>query len=213
MRHATLRQKSSLLATYIRLCQDPQALVDIYINYDCDRASLENIYERLVNVIAGLGQTHFPLQSKAEEGSTDSKTTAFISSQTANLASISAVGDPKITARYAAFAPEQRIRRQALDGVIAILVSLVEWTNIMRPPAAEEPSEAQDKASRPSHSEHRMSMASMNGFAPHDVENRDNPEKFESERQRKTSLMEGIRDFNFKPKRVSSDYLPLNSSA
>ena len=47
MRHATLRQKSLLLSVYQRLCQDPQALVEIYINYDCDRTAIENIYERL----------------------------------------------------------------------------------------------------------------------------------------------------------------------
>lgn len=205
MRHATLRQKSSLLSTYLRLCQDPQALVDIYINYDCDPASIENIYERLINVIGRLGQAHFPLQSKAEEGSTDSKIATFIAAQTANLASISAVGDSKISAKYVAFGAEQRIRRQALDGVIAILRSLVEWTNIMRPPVpAEESNDGSDRPIRPSHSDHRMSVHSAGGLITPDAQNQDAPEKFESARQQKTSLMEGIRNFNTKPKRVSS---------
>ena len=203
MRHATLRQKSSLLSTYLRLCQDPQALVDIYINYDCDRSSVENIYERLVNVIGRLGQAHFPLQSKAEEGSTDSKLATFMSAQTAQLASISPVGDSKITARYAGFGSEQRVRRQALDGVIAILRSLVEWTNIMRPPQVEDNVESGDKAMRPSHSDHRLSVASVGAFGLSDSQIKDDPERFASARQQKTSLMEGIRDFNFKPKRVS----------
>lgn len=48
MRNSTVRQKSILLAVFHRLAQDPQALVDIYLNYDCDRASLDNIYERFV---------------------------------------------------------------------------------------------------------------------------------------------------------------------
>jgi brefeldin A-inhibited guanine nucleotide-exchange protein len=179
--------------------------VDIYINYDCDRASIENIYERLVNVIGRLGQAHFPLQSKAEEGSTDSKIATFTAAQSANLASISAVGDSKITAKYAGFAAEQRIRRQALDGVIAILRSLVEWTNIMRPPApTEESNDPGDRPVRPSHSDHRMSVTSAAGLITPDSQNQDAPEKFESARQQKTSLMEGVRNFNFKPKRVSS---------
>jgi brefeldin A-inhibited guanine nucleotide-exchange protein len=46
MRNSTVRQKSLLLALVGRLAQDPQALVDIYLNYDCDRSSLDNIYER-----------------------------------------------------------------------------------------------------------------------------------------------------------------------
>jgi brefeldin A-inhibited guanine nucleotide-exchange protein len=203
MRHATLRQKSSLLSTYLRLCQDPQALVDIYINYDCDRSSVENIYERLINVIGRLGQAHFPLQSKAEEGSTDSKLATFMAAQTAQLSSISPVGDSKITAKYAGFGSEQRIRRQALDGVITILRSLVEWTNIMRPPQADESIDAGERTTRPSHSDHRLSVASVGGFGTTESQIRDDPERFASARQQKTSLMEGIRDFNFKPKRVS----------
>lgn len=46
MRNSTMKQKSILLAAFGRLAQDPQALVDIYLNYDCDRASLDNLYER-----------------------------------------------------------------------------------------------------------------------------------------------------------------------
>lgn len=46
MKQSTVRQKSILLAVFGRLATDPQALVDIYLNYDCDSASLGNIYER-----------------------------------------------------------------------------------------------------------------------------------------------------------------------
>jgi brefeldin A-inhibited guanine nucleotide-exchange protein len=46
MRTSTLRQKIVLLNVLQRLCQDPQALVEIYLNYDCDREATENIYER-----------------------------------------------------------------------------------------------------------------------------------------------------------------------
>ena len=46
MRTSTLKQKIVLLNVLQRLCQDPQALVEIYLNYDCDRKAIENIYER-----------------------------------------------------------------------------------------------------------------------------------------------------------------------
>jgi len=46
MRTSTLKQKIVLLNVLQRLCQDPQALVEIYLNYDCDREAIENIYER-----------------------------------------------------------------------------------------------------------------------------------------------------------------------
>ena len=46
MKSSTLKQKAVILSMLSRLCQDPQALVDIYINYDCDSEASDNIYER-----------------------------------------------------------------------------------------------------------------------------------------------------------------------
>lgn len=60
MRNSTVRQKSILLAVFGRLAQDPQALVDIYLNYDCDRASLDNIYERYASRSSLLVLADFP---------------------------------------------------------------------------------------------------------------------------------------------------------
>jgi brefeldin A-inhibited guanine nucleotide-exchange protein len=46
MKTSTLKQKSVILSMVSRLCQDPQALVDIYINYDCDSEAADTIYEQ-----------------------------------------------------------------------------------------------------------------------------------------------------------------------
>ena len=46
MKTSTLKQKAVILAMFSRLCKDPQALVDIYLNYDCDREAADNIYEQ-----------------------------------------------------------------------------------------------------------------------------------------------------------------------
>jgi brefeldin A-inhibited guanine nucleotide-exchange protein len=46
MRTSTLKQKAVILGMLSRLCQDPQALVEIYLNYDCDSEAADNIYER-----------------------------------------------------------------------------------------------------------------------------------------------------------------------
>lgn len=45
MRNSTLKQKAVILNLLLKLCQDPQALVELYLNYDCDDAA-GNIYER-----------------------------------------------------------------------------------------------------------------------------------------------------------------------
>ena len=56
MRTSTTAQKSVLLGTLARLSRDPQALVELYLNYDCDRTALENLYERLMNVMSRIAQ-------------------------------------------------------------------------------------------------------------------------------------------------------------
>ena len=46
MKTSTLRQKVVIMHTLSRLCHDPQALVELYLNYDCDSEATDNIYEQ-----------------------------------------------------------------------------------------------------------------------------------------------------------------------
>ena len=48
MKTSTLKQKAVILNMLQRLCQDPQALVELYLNYDCDGDAVDNIYEQCV---------------------------------------------------------------------------------------------------------------------------------------------------------------------
>ena len=52
MRTSSLKQKAVILGMLSRLCQDPQALVEIYLNYDCDSDAADNIYEQYVDTAA-----------------------------------------------------------------------------------------------------------------------------------------------------------------
>lgn len=47
-RHSSPQQKTYLLHVLERLCSNPQALVEIYLNYDCDGSALDNMFQRLV---------------------------------------------------------------------------------------------------------------------------------------------------------------------
>lgn len=38
-------QKQYFMDVLERLAADPRALVELYLNYDCDRAALENIFQ------------------------------------------------------------------------------------------------------------------------------------------------------------------------
>lgn len=46
MRSSTLKQKAVILAMLSKLSQEPQALVELYLNYDCDGEAVDNIYEQ-----------------------------------------------------------------------------------------------------------------------------------------------------------------------
>ncbi|QSL64415.1 hypothetical protein MERGE_001716 [Pneumocystis wakefieldiae] len=48
MRNSTYQQKQILLEILQRISNDPKVLVEVYLNYDCDRAALDNIYEKKV---------------------------------------------------------------------------------------------------------------------------------------------------------------------
>ena len=50
MKTSSLKQKAVILSMLQRLCRDPQALVEIYLNYDCDSEAVDNIYEQCVQL-------------------------------------------------------------------------------------------------------------------------------------------------------------------
>ncbi|WVR06225.1 hypothetical protein IAU60_003255 [Kwoniella sp. DSM 27419] len=230
MRHSTIRQKSIILGVFIRLCQDPQALVEIYINYDCDRAAPENIYEKLMNIVSKIGQTHFAPPSKEELGQGGPSKQAGGSNGPAIPPSLSTAalgGEHGHNApHYAGLSPEIKLRRQSLECLVAALKSLVSWStagpsvkvNQEDAPRGSEDglgrhhasdsmsgSTSQLAAPTPTWPADPSSRSSVSGVASNGVSTPDIGEddvgRFESAKQRKNTLLEGIKKFNFKPKR------------
>jgi brefeldin A-inhibited guanine nucleotide-exchange protein len=200
MRNATLRQKSVLLGIFSRLCADPQALVEIYLNYDCDRASLENIYERLVNVISKMGTTQIvaPISGASHDRAmspADSAANAFpFPMPSISPAFQVAAHDPTI-------APEAQLKRQSLEAIIQVLRSLVVWAGKGTGNHPEGP--LSDSASSIGRQSEDIDERDRSSNATPDIGGvADDPSRFENAKQRKTALLEGIRKFNFKPKRV-----------
>lgn len=46
MKTSSYQQKLTFMNVLTRLCNDPRALVEVYLNYDCDRGAMDNMYER-----------------------------------------------------------------------------------------------------------------------------------------------------------------------
>ncbi|SNX83936.1 probable SEC7 - component of non-clathrin vesicle coat [Melanopsichium pennsylvanicum] len=247
MRTSTAKQKSILLGVLIRLCQDPQNLVEIYLNYDCDRTALDNIYERLMNVISKISQTHVSATAEGKEAAGAAGQGAALPRSSgqgpAIPPSLSTAGeasqDSIMSSSSANQSVEARLKRQSLDCLCSVLRSLVVWSS-----RASVTSEAAGQylsghpgdstgSPRPSEdirignetvaldSENLMESHSSPATTPsanlgigasgseilrgQTPEPQDDPSRFENAKQRKTILLEGIKKFNFKPKRGVDD--------
>ena len=271
MRNSSVRQKLVLLNVLARLCLDPQALVEMYINYDCDRTSLDNIYERLVNIVSRISTTQFQTVTPAHTGkegkeakgdilsdsnaaSTASWTAAMpylppipstMSSTSLSTATLNGANTPGSQPSLApssasdltihALTPstvipiqpiETQLKRQSLECLVSVIRSLVAWagrqSSYTGQPSNTSATALRDYTDSPAHPASRNSeddadrsveMASgpsyqqSNGIKGSttpltlNAESFDDPGRFETAKLRKTTLLEGIKKFNFKPKR------------
>lgn len=111
---------------------------------------------------------------------------------------------------------EPKLRKQSLECLVAVLKSLVVWGTANNPntespgePGSRPPTvpgeELRADTITPENSMDRLSAApslSESSRIPTPDPVSDDPTKFESAKQKKTTLLEGIKKFNFKPKRV-----------
>lgn len=111
---------------------------------------------------------------------------------------------------------EQQLRRQSLEALVAVLKSLVSWGTTSGAiettglPSARSPVGNPEglrlENSTPDYTASKSSAGSgsMEFARQPTPDNTDDPSKFESAKQKKTTILEGIKKFNFKPKRVST---------
>lgn len=220
MRTASNQQKFSLLRGLLRICEDSQTLVDIYLNYDCDRAALDNIYERLVNVLSKVTTSHNqPTSGKDYDSHPDPITSKHAGHDRSfaippPLTTQNILNTDKQNSQLAM--PESAIRFKSLECLVAVLRSLVGWytnnsVSITAGDAAKKdedtPRASEDQQALTSHSNlsnSRLSSPVTNGSSTNlnnSSSRLDDPEEFENLKHRKQLLQEGIRQFNWKPKK------------
>ena len=120
---------------------------------------------------------------------------------------------------------EQQLKRQGLESMVAVLRSLVTWGTASGKAEGSTTGEVPPESGvtavssiKGSNTDGMMSDASLDKLsAPANgtelsrtptPEAADDPSRFESAKQKKTSLLEGIRQFNFKPRRVRCSSFP-----
>ena len=207
-------QKQCFLKVLERLASDPRALVEVYLNYDCDRTASDNMFQRIVEHISRISSTPVTLTSVQQHAymQQHSKRSSLAEWQLRgtvppSLATLP-VGsgtdnDPHYPIDYA-------MKHQCLDCLIETLRSLVHWSHSGLNPAgsmvdAESKLSSEDvRESSDSRLPTVMSTPYVGGSETPPLGTpaaEDDPMQLEKAKARKTALLNAVKQFNFKPKR------------
>ena len=196
-----------------RLCADPRALVETYLNYDCDRA-VDNIYQTIIEDLSKFATASVSITSVNEQAYEELRAKTAPASEW----QIKAILPPSLT--VARIAPQQEpepdypkeyaIKRLSLEAIVEALRSLVNWSAAVRS-AEHETLRSQNDESKSNHNasldevrpslEPTVTESNSTPLGPSTPVLEDDPDQLEKEKARKTALTNAIRQFNFKPKK------------
>lgn len=225
-KNAPISQKLYFITILNRLCADPRALVEIYLNYDCDQ-TVDNIYQAIIEDLSKFSTAPVPVTAVNEQVYEETKA----KTQAASEWQLKTILPPPLTVAHILPQPEAEpdypkeyaVKRIALEALVEALKSLVNWSASVRPEAAAARAEKDSKMSTDelrasidpaSFSETTSRMETP--LPPSTPVLDDDPAQFEKEKARKTALTKAIQKFNFKPKHgikalVAEGFIPSDS--
>ncbi|KAL2138809.1 hypothetical protein VTI28DRAFT_6215 [Corynascus sepedonium] len=225
-RNAPLSQKLTFIGILRRLCEDPRALVELYLNYDCDR-NVDNIFQRIVEDLSKFAAMVVPVSPTQEQQYEDSHSKFA----TGGEWQIKSVLPPPLSVALITthhepdgeVPKEYLMKRAALDSLVETLRSLVHWSQPGRPEANGTGTDVQRRPSSddlrdsidPSASETASRMETP--VAPSTPVIEDDPDQLEKEKARKTAMTNAIKVFNYKPKHgikllIKEGFIPSDSN-
>ena len=211
-------QKLYVMKILKRLSTDPRALVEIYLNYDCESIALDNMFQRSIEHLSRLSGMSIPpaivstQQQQLYQDQYTKETDADLDwhdhgqlPPSLTTASLSAQWNHEWDLPV-----DFLLKQQALDCLVRTLRSLVNWSQDSLAAGAAKlyDMELQDPRDRLRESLERLAAAGSprisaadTPLAPSTPLIEDDPMQLEKAKHRKTALNNGIRQFNFKPKR------------
>ncbi|KAK2594605.1 guanine nucleotide exchange protein for ADP-robosylation factor [Conoideocrella luteorostrata] len=210
-RNAPVSQKLYFVTLLNRLCADPRALVETYLNYDCDQ-SVDNIFQTMIEDLSKFSTTPLTITTINEQVYEElrSKTPSPSEWQ------LKGILPPPLTVAHIIppqenepdYPKEYAMKRLSLEALVETLRSLVNWSASVRSDSGDMlPADADNKVSldelRPSIDPTLSDSASRleTPLPPSTPVVDDDPDQLEKEKARKTALTNAIRQFNFKPKK------------
>ncbi|APA13170.1 hypothetical protein SS1G_14073 [Sclerotinia sclerotiorum 1980 UF-70] len=208
-RNAHAFQKLHFMGILHRFCADPRALVETYLNYDCDR-NVDNMFQTLIEdlskaasaavMVSPLAQQQYEEKnSKSSGGDWQARGTFPPPLSTAHLSSNTENGELEIPKEYI-------VKRQAMDCLVETLRSLVNWSqqgiaDVTSGPDSDIRASADVRESLEPGNDSSSRITGENTPMPSTPIMDDDPEHLEKEKQRKTAMTNAIKQFNFKPKK------------
>ena len=210
-------QKLYVMKILKRLSTDPRALVEIYLNYDCESTALDNMFQRSIEHLSRLSGMSVPptiVSSQQQQQYQDQ----YTKETDADLDWHDHGKLPPSLTTVSLNAPWNHewdlpvdflLKQQALDCLVRTLRSLVNWSqdSLAAGAAKLHDMELHDPRDRFRESLERLPVGSPRmstadtPIAPSTPLIEDDPMQLEKAKHRKTALNSGIRQFNFKPKR------------
>lgn len=208
-RNAPIFQKQYFMNVVERITADPVTLVEIYLNYDCDRTATDNMFQRIIEHLARISITPVSITSIQQQAyqTQHVNKTSLADWQTKGTVppSLATAAVSSTTEQDTGFPSEYALKQQALECLVQTLRSLVRWAQQGRlingndvefHPSGEYPRESSD-------------VRQVNGLISAGTETpptglslaEDDPNQLEKAKQHKTALLNAVRAFNFKPKR------------
>lgn len=200
MKTSTAHQKQYFLSIIQKICSDPRALVEIYLNYDCDSSSAINIYEATIDFLVRLAVSPVHLTALQLQLYTESKSKS-IASYNLSLPPAMAISNIAVHSHNENHFPiEYALKMTGLQSLVTTLSSLLNWSQrgIDAVSASLKHSSTRVSLSEKPDEEALESTLSTNGTTTPLI---DDPSQFQSLKIKKTALQEAIRLFNVKPKK------------
>ncbi|PYH89568.1 hypothetical protein BO71DRAFT_487851 [Aspergillus ellipticus CBS 707.79] len=214
-RNSPAYQKQYFMEILERLAGDPRALVEMYLNYDCDRTALENIFQNVIEQLsryASIPVTISPFQQQQYQehhvkvssiGSDWHQRGTLTPSLT--TANVGAAQQPNLQH----VPPDYILKNQAVECLVEILQSLDNWASqrLVDQVAPIPHSSSQKSIDNPRESMETTAGTYLSSPRIESVDGNttpvadDDPSQIERVKQRKIAFTNAIQQFNFKPKR------------
>lgn len=203
MKTSTSHQKQYFLSIIQKLSNDPRALVEIYLNYDCDNSTSLNIYEAIIDFLVKVAVSPVHLTNVQFDYYSAHRNRSIAHY---NLSLPPAIAISNIASAHGedpSFPVDFALKMTALESLVAVLRSLFSWAQrgvTVGGGSSHKPSKKKDLGrSDSSQNEGEYSSGSNSTNTSNTFV--DDPTQFQSLKIRKTALQEAVRLFNIKPKK------------